>query len=135
MVIHEPEIHEEAASDMLEPWRALADQRPSARLPNGAAAAAVLAAGAGSALYGLLVMLTESIAVIHDAMNLNKDVGPLSGKTTFGVLAWLVVWGVLHALWRNRDINFSRAFTIALTLVGVALLLTFPPVFLLFALD
>lgn len=104
-------------------------------IPNGPAAAAVLATGAGSALYGIIVLLAESIESFKNAMVLSNTVGPLSGKSTFGVLAWLVVWGLLYALWRNRQVNFERVWLATLALVIVALVLTFPPFFMLFAID
>ena len=135
MAIHEPEIHAPSARDTLAPWRAAIEAPPARSLPNGPAAAAILASGIGSALYGLFVLLAESNATAHDLMNLNNDVGPLSGKTTFGVVAWLLVWGVLHALWRAKNVGFARVFTITLVLIGLALVLTFPPVFLAFAID
>jgi hypothetical protein len=135
MAIYEPEIHEQVAPEMLEPWRAVMEKPPERSLPNGPAAAAILASGIGSALYGVIVLLAESVPAVHDFTNLNSDVGPLSGKTTFGVLAWLIVWGALHALWRRKNVGFARVFTATLVLIGLALALTFPPVFLAFAID
>jgi hypothetical protein len=135
MLIYDTEVREDADLDMLTPWREAAEAQPEAGLPNGPAAAAVLAAGIGSALYGLIVLLAEANVTVHDYMIINQDVGPLSGKTTFGMIAWLLVWVVLHLLWRNRNVAFARIFTITLVLLGVALLLTFPPFFLMFAVD
>ena len=135
MTMVDTEIHEDVALDMLEPWRKAAEERPKTGLPNGPAAATVLAAGIGSALYGLIVLLAEANPALHDLMIINKDVGPLSGKTTFGMIAWLLAWGGLHALWHNRNVTFARVFTVTLVLLGLALLLTFPPFFLMFALD
>ena len=66
-------------------------------------------------------------------MELSKAVGPLSGKTVFAVLTWLIAWGILHTIWRSRNVNFNAIFVLTLVLVGVGFLLTFPPVFLLFA--
>jgi hypothetical protein len=135
MTTLETEIRENTELDLLASWREAAETQPEPGLPNGPAAAAVLAAGIGSALYGLIVLLAEANTAIHDLMIINKDVGPLSGKTTFGMMAWLVVWGALHRVWRNRNVTFARVFTITLALLGAALLLTFPPFFLLFAVD
>jgi hypothetical protein len=101
--------------------------------PNGAAAAAILASGIGSVLYGLIVLLAESNKAISDLLVLSKAVGPLSGKSTFGVLAWLVVWGLLHLMWRHKNVNFSRVWMATLVLIGVSLVLTFPLFFMLFA--
>lgn len=119
----------------IEPRAAWADDAEDApvALPNGAACAAVLAAGLGSALYGLIVLLAESIEPFRQLMVLNSAVGPLSGKSTFGMLAWLVSWALLHMLWRGRQIEFQRVWQATLVLIAVGLVLTFPPFFMLFA--
>jgi hypothetical protein len=109
------------------------ESAPELTVPNGAACAAILAAGLGSALYGLIVLLAESNEAFRSLMILNTAVGPLSGKSTFGVLAWLAVWGVLHLLWRNKNLNFARVWTATLVLIGLSLVLTFPLFFMLFA--
>ena len=49
------------------------------------------------------------------------------------VLAFVISWVVLHFLWRGKEVNFGRVFTIALILVAAGFILTFPPVFDLFA--
>jgi hypothetical protein len=56
---------------------------PDVGYPNGAAAAAILPAGPGSALYGLIVLLGDSNEAFRNLMILNTAVGPLSGKSTF----------------------------------------------------
>jgi len=109
------------------------EHTPDLASPNGVAAAAILAAGLGSALYGLIVLLAESNEAFKDLMNLNTAVGPLSGKSTFGVLAWLVVWGVLHMRWRNKNVDFGRVWTATLVLIGISLVCTFPLFFMLFS--
>jgi hypothetical protein len=55
----------EAAHDMLAPWFAPVEERREHGLPNGRAAAAILAAGIGSTIYGLLVLLAEAIPAVH----------------------------------------------------------------------
>jgi hypothetical protein len=109
------------------------EHTPDMARPNGVAAAAILAAGLGSALYGLIVLLAESSEALKNLMILNTAVGPLSGKSTFGVLAWLVVWGVLHLLWRSKNVDFARVWTATLVLIGVSLVCTFPLFFMLFS--
>jgi hypothetical protein len=102
--------------------------------PNGPAAAALLAAGIGSAALGVAVVLVEmSPGTIKPLLNLYNPVGPLSGKSTVAVvvfaLSWLCLW-----LWaRDRNVNFGRWALAAFVLLGVGLLLTFPPIFFLFA--
>jgi hypothetical protein len=40
---------------------------------------------------------------------------------------WLAVWAILHARWRNRDVALARINAAALLLLGLSLLMTFPP--------
>jgi hypothetical protein len=89
--------------------------------------------GAGVVIYGLLVVLTEISADVKDFLSLKDSVGPLSGKTIFGVLAWLVIWAVLHLALRKTTIDLWRAFQISLVMVGIGVLFTFPIFFKLFA--
>lgn len=96
-------------------------------MSNGAAAAAVLAAGIGSFALGLFTTLAEAIAPLKNALNFYNAAGPLSGKTTMAVLAWLVAWIVLHSMWRNRQVDFGKVFITTLILVALALVGTFPP--------
>lgn len=93
---------------------------------NGVALAAVLAAGIGAFALGLLVILNE--AGIYAAPSLYGPTGGLSGRSTFAVVAWLVAWGILHARWRDRDVAANRVLTWAIVLVGLGVVMTFPPV-------
>jgi hypothetical protein len=107
--------------------------------PNGPVAAAFLAAGIGSLVLGIMVCLNELGGDISKFLAFDKNfglgsgVGPLSGKVTIMVLAYLISWVVLHFLWRGKEVNFGRVFSIALILVAAGFILTFPPVFDLFA--
>ena len=107
--------------------------RPSRTFHNGPAAAAVLAAGVGCAVLGLFTLLAEAIEPIHNFMELSSAVGPLSGKSTFAVLVWLIVWVGLHLWWRDQNVSFRAVYIVTLVLVGVGFVLTFPPVFLAFS--
>jgi hypothetical protein len=107
--------------------------RPSRTFHNGPAAAAVLAAGVGCAVLGLFTLLSEAIEPIHNFMELSSSVGPLSGKSTFAVLVWLIAWVGLHLRWRDRNVSFRAVYVVTLVLVGVGFVLTFPPVFLAFS--
>ncbi|GIV98376.1 MAG: hypothetical protein KatS3mg057_3033 [Herpetosiphonaceae bacterium] len=102
-------------------------------LPNGQAGAAILSAGIGSALLGFFVVLAEASTTAKQLMTLDAGVGPLSGKTTFAVAGWLIAWAVLHSRWRKQTIDFARITMIALILLGLGLLGTFPPFYMLFA--
>jgi hypothetical protein len=102
--------------------------------PNGHAAASLMAAGLGSAALGIAIVLTEmSPGVVKKWLNLYDPVGPLSGKTTVAVVVFLVSWIILAAWVGRRDVNFPRWAAIAFALLGVGLLLTFPPIFTAFA--
>ena len=107
--------------------------RSSRTFHNGPAAAAVLAAGVGCAVLGLFTLLAEAIEPIHNFMELSSAVGPLSGKSTFAVLVWLIVWVGLHLWWRDQNVSFRAVYIVTLVLVGVGFVLTFPPVFLAFS--
>jgi hypothetical protein len=93
---------------------------------NGAALAAVLAAGIGAFAVGFFVILNE--AGLFTAPSLYGPAGGLSGRSTFAVVAWLVAWGALHARWRGRDVAAARVLMWTLVLVALAVVMTFPPV-------
>jgi hypothetical protein len=93
---------------------------------NGSAVAAFLAAGIGAFALGLVVLLNE--AGIFAAPTLYGPAGGVSGRTTLGVIAWLVAWGVLHSRWHGREMASRRIYALTLLLVGLGVLATFPPV-------
>lgn len=101
--------------------------------PEGPIAAAILAGGIGAAALGLFTTLAEASTDIKDWLDFNSDVGPLSGKTIMAVLVWLVAWLILHVAYRGKPYETRRAFTIAVVLVGVGVLGTFPTFFQAFA--
>ena len=100
----------------------------SANRPNGAGAAAILAAGIGSFLVAVFAILADQSATIKSAMIFYRATGPLSGVTTSAIFAWLAVWALLHARWRNRNLAQARVSVLALVLLIAGLLLTFPPI-------
>jgi hypothetical protein len=100
---------------------------------TGPAAAAMVAGGTGTFVIGLLTTLAEASEGIKDALNLTNPVGPLSGKTAFGVIVWLIVWFLLNSVLKNKNVDLGKAFTVTIILVIAGLLLTFPPFFELFA--
>lgn len=101
-------------------------------LKNGKAAAALLAGGIGATAVGLFTVLAEASAPIKTLLTLYKPVGALSGKTTIGVLVWFVVWAILGKLWKDKDVDLVKATVAAFIMLGLGLLFTFPPFFLLF---
>jgi hypothetical protein len=100
--------------------------------PNGPVAAALLAGGIGAAVTGLMTALAEASTAIRASLNWYNPAGPLSGKTGVGVIAFFVAWLLLHMAMRGKNVNFSRATTVAFILLAIGLILTFPPVFELF---
>jgi hypothetical protein len=103
--------------------------------PSGPVAASFIAAGIGSVVMGVLVIANDVSADVSNFLKfdanfgLGKGVGPLSGKVVLTVLAFLISWVILHLVLRGKEVNFTRALTIALVLVGIGFALTFPPIF------
>jgi hypothetical protein len=97
---------------------------------NGAAMAAVLAAGIGSFAVGFFVILNE--AGVFTAPSLYGPAGGVSGRTTFAAVAWLIAWFVAHRRWRDRQVDGRRVLTTTLVLIALGLVLTFPPVWSMF---
>lgn len=104
-------------------------ERTQERIPNGPAAAAILSAGVGSATIGLMTTGAVISAGLKSALNWWSPAGPLTGKTSVGVVAWLVTWIVLHVLWKDKDVPLVRVLVVMLVLLVLGVLLTFPPVF------
>jgi len=97
-------------------------------LTNGSGAAAILAAGIGSFALAVLACAGDKLAAIKNGLIFYKPTGPLSGVTTGAILIWLVSWVVLEWSWRNKTVSVGRIAAIALALLGLSLLLTFPPI-------
>ena len=102
------------------------------RLPNGEAVAALISAGIGVFVLGLLTTLAAASTDIANMLNWNKGVGPLSGKTIVPVAIWLISWVALTMTWKGKNVNFGRATVATFTLILLGLLLTFPLFFDLF---
>ena len=101
--------------------------------PNGPVAAALIAGGLGAATIGLLTTLAEASAAIKNALNWSNPVGPLTGKSLTGVIVFFASWLVLYLVFRGKNVNFARVTVVALILLGLGLLGTFPPFFEIFA--
>jgi hypothetical protein len=111
----------------------LARDEAAVAKPDGPLAAALLAAGIGAFALGLFTTLAEASSGFRDRLVLNAGVGPLSGKTIWATVIFIVAWAVLATRLRDRD-GLLRSATIAfvvLTLLG--LLGTFPIFFQAFA--
>jgi hypothetical protein len=101
--------------------------------PEGPVAAAILAAGVGALALGVLTTLAEASQPIKDFLNFYDPVGPLSGKSTGAIIIWLVVWVVLHLVYRNKPVESRAALAASLVLIALGVLGTFPIFFQLFA--
>jgi hypothetical protein len=97
--------------------------------PEGPIAAAIIAGGIGAATLGILTTAAEISERLKDWLDWRSQVGSLSGKTGSAVIVWLVAWVVLHLLFREKPYETRRAFVIALILVAVGVVGTFPTFF------
>ena len=108
----------------------MAGREHGGTVANGAALAAFLAAGIGALGLGLVVFLNE--LGVFEVPALYGPAGGVSGRTTAGVVIWLVAWVVLHSRWKDRRMEPSGLFAMSLILVAVGVVLCFPPVWHLF---
>jgi hypothetical protein len=101
---------------------------------NGPAAAALLAGGIGSAAMGLITLAYEinDKSVFAKSMTWSKAVGGLSGKSGWAIIIFFVAWAILHFVWKDKETDFARISSIAIALLVVGFLGTFPPVWHLF---
>jgi hypothetical protein len=101
--------------------------------PSGPAAAAILAAGIGCFVMGLVTTLAAANAALSSALAFVKPVGPLSGKSDIAIASYFIAWLALYLTWRKANVNISRIGTATLVLVALGILGTFPTFFDLFA--
>ena len=97
-------------------------------LTNGSGVAAILAAGIGSFALAVLACAGDKSAAVKNSLIFYKPTGPLSGVTTVAIVIWILTWGILEWRWRNRTVAIGRISVVALALLALSLLLTFPPV-------
>ena len=97
------------------------------QIPNGSAAAAILAAGVGSFALGMLSFVTDALPSVRRALIIWNPSGPLSGVSTAAIVIWVVAWLVLSGLWSKQDLNLARINLFAFTMLAVGMSLTFPP--------
>lgn len=104
--------------------------------PSGAALAATLAASLGVlslALVQVMSEVSEPFKMMMQSLgNLwmpgAAGIGPYSGKETVALIVWLGSWALFHAGWRKRELPVGPLAVLALTLVGVATTLLWPPI-------
>ena len=96
-------------------------------IPNGPGAAAILAAGIGCALVGILALAGDASDAIGKWLNFYNPVGTLSGVTTVAIIVWLVSWFILNQRWRTKQVDLAKLNVAAFIGLVIGLLLTFPP--------
>lgn len=95
--------------------------------PNGSGAAAILSAGIGCFSVAMLALVADKAPTIKNLMAFYKPTGPLSGVTTASIVIWLVCWLALELRWRRRDVALKKIGRVAVGLLLLSVLLTFPP--------
>jgi hypothetical protein len=96
---------------------------------NGPGLAAIVAASFGVFVLGLDTFLGEWSPAILKWFNWWPPAGPLVGKTSVAVIAWLVVWAALHSAWGRKELSFPMLWKVSLVLIVIGMLLMFPPIF------
>lgn len=97
------------------------------QLPNGGAAAALLAAGLGCFVLAVLAAAGDASKAVAHLLTFYTPTGPLSGVSTLAIAVWLAAWVAAHRLWRAKDIAMGRVTWVAGILLTLGFLLTFPP--------
>jgi hypothetical protein len=103
--------------------------------PSGPAAAAILAAGIGTLVLGILTTWAEASEGFAEDLQWNDRVGPLSGKTIIATIGFLVSWPVLHLVWRRSNPPLKTVVLVSAVLIALGLIGTFPTFFEQFASD
>jgi hypothetical protein len=82
-----------------------------------------------------MIVLTEmkAGAGLKAALTWVGPVGPLSGKTGVAVIAFIISWVALHFAFKRRAVTLTTSFVIAVVLLTLGLLMSYPPIFDLFA--
>jgi hypothetical protein len=107
---------------------AKAGEEAGSEIPNGAAAAAILSAAAGCCCVGVFGLLGDAFPALARFFNFYKPTGPLSGVTTSAIVIWLILWLTLSRSWGKKSLPMRKINGAAFLLLGVGLLLSFPPI-------
>ena len=106
--------------------------------PDGPGAAMLISAGVGIFVLGLFTVLAEASPDIKawlQTFEMGLGVRPLAGKIATGTIAYFVSLAGLWALWRDKDVDLRRAFTIGCILGALGALMTFPTFFQIFTVE
>jgi len=99
---------------------------------QGFAMAAILSGAIGCFVLGTAIVLAQYSPVVKTFLTWSNPVGPLSGKTSVGVIAWLVSFFILIPLWKDKPVNVQSIIKISYILLILAFLFSFPTFFELF---
>jgi len=95
-------------------------------------AAAILAAGIGCFVLGLLTVLSTAFPSLANVLQFYGPSGPLTGILTLAVVVWLITWLAYDRLWRQKQTRFTPVFLVTLVLILLGVIGTFPPFYILF---
>jgi Ca2+/H+ antiporter len=118
-----------------QPQPSAAAERPSVAAvakPDGPIAAVLIATGIGAFVLGVLTVWAEASVGFRESLAYNDRVGPLSGKTIWATVAFIVSWIVLTLALRRRRVELIRATVVSVVLLGLGYLGTFSPFFRIF---
>ena len=96
-------------------------------LPNGPAGAAILSAGVGCGVLGILVVAADAFKPLAKLLTFYLPTGALSGVSSVAILLWLVTWFILSRRWRTKTVAIVKVNATAFLLLALGILLTFPP--------
>ena len=102
-------------------------KQDSSYIPSGPGAAAILAAGIGSFSVAVLTVVADKSVLVKNQLAIYKPTGALSGVTTAAIVVWLAAWAILEWRWQKKTIPLKPINVVAFVLLGLSLLLTFPP--------
>jgi hypothetical protein len=106
--------------------------RAAVAKPEGPIAAVLIAAGIGALVLGILVVWAEASVGFRESLAYNDRVGPLSGKTIWATVAFVVSWVLLTLVLRRRRVDLMKATVVSVALLGLGYLGTFSPFFRIF---
>jgi hypothetical protein len=96
-------------------------------LANGPAGAAILSAGVGCSVLGILAVAGDASKAVAKLLTFYLPTGPLSGVSSLAILLWLVTWFILARRWRTKTVAIAKINATAFLLLALGILLTFPP--------
>jgi len=93
----------------------------------GKCQAALIAAAIGSLALSVAHLMAEVSSGIKSALELNKALGPYSGKMAVAVILWLVSWAILSPLLSRQRLEMKSVLYFFIFIMALATLLVYPP--------